>query len=408
MNSQPSSRSRSLESPAAGITCALACLLFLLVQSSACAQPVHPLTVNSIQPNGFDVVLPGNTKTVARAGLNMEIDSRWINNFGYRPIHVTVTSPKPVTANHLITVRFYEGLADIISVEQDIAMPMGSMRAEAAIACPQFRSQLNYWWDVWVDGVKEPLLSLESNSRLQVFSPNQALPPNGSLKFLVVGASTQSSPTTNQGIGMFETLSLAEADLPTRWLDYSCFDVVVLEPSEMQSIAQNRPDALTAICRWVRSGGQLWISPVGKQWEHLTDVERWLQGTPDATTGEDAAPIDASDSDKPVEDDEVVARGWRPIKISTPQSRIRMTQQRRKRRSLSSRLPIHWTGTSQQLFGLGYVRVYRKSWEPKGLAWSLQMLNANTPLDGSQPAPTPLSAALATTRELGIATWLGT
>jgi len=90
---------------------------------------------------------------------------------GYRPVHVTVTSRKPTTANHLITVRFYEGLSDVVSVEQDIAMPMGSTQAEAAIACPQFRSQLNYWWDVWVDGVKEPALSLESNARLQVFSP---------------------------------------------------------------------------------------------------------------------------------------------------------------------------------------------------------------------------------------------
>jgi hypothetical protein len=347
---------------------------------------------------------------VPGSGLQLEVDSRWINNFGYRPIHVTVNSTKPTTVNHLITIRLYEGFMDVTSVEQDIEMPMGSTLADATIACPQYRGHLNYWWDVWVDGVKEPALSMEAGSGLQVYPANPNQGTSGSVKFLVLGLPAQANQTTSPGAGMFETLVLTVLDLPSRWLDYTCFDVIAIAPGELHLIAQTRPEALTAICRWARAGGQLWISPVGEQWEELADVERFLEGgakgAAPATTGDDADPAaggsvpnDDAKSAAPLADDEVVSRGWKPIKIaSVPQTNADTTAAA-EGEAATKNLPadsLAWY--VQQPLGLGYVRVYRKAWEPAGLAWSLQMLNATGPQNESPRMPTPLSVALATTR----------
>jgi hypothetical protein len=269
---------------------------------------------------------------------------------------------------------------------------------------------MNYWWDVWVDGVKEPALSTEAGSGLQVYPayPNQGT--NGSLKFLVLGLPARANQTTSPGASMFETLVLTVPDLPSRWIDYTCFDVIALAPGEMQLIAQTRPDALVAICRWVRCGGQLWISPVGDQWEALLDVERLLKGSAGAvgkaTIGDDAdvaagdeVPNHTATSAVPLTDDDVVARGWRPIKIaSTAQTNSDAATAADDQTVAKNTRADSLAWYVEQPLGLGFVRVYRKAWEPSGLAWSLQMLNAATPPDESPPMPTPLSAALATTR----------
>ncbi|HEY4232328.1 MAG TPA: hypothetical protein VGM76_02795, partial [Lacipirellulaceae bacterium] len=391
-------------------SCLLTIVHLMLIQPVLAQAKAVPWVAKSVQPNGFDVQLPGNVNPLPRSGLELEIDSRWINNYGYRPIQVTVSSAKPTTVNHLITIRLYEGFAETVSVEQDIEMPMGSTLIDATIACPQFRGQMNYWWDVWVDGVKEPALSTEAGSGLQVYPayPNQGT--NGSLKFLVLGLPARANQTTSPGASMFETLVLTVPDLPSRWIDYTCFDVIALAPGEMQLIAQTRPDALVAICRWVRCGGQLWISPVGDQWEALLDVERLLKGSAGAvgkaTIGDDAdvaagdeVPNHTATSAVPLTDDDVVARGWRPIKIaSTAQTNSDAATAADDQTVAKNTRADSLAWYVEQPLGLGFVRVYRKAWEPSGLAWSLQMLNAATPPDESPPMPTPLSAALATTR----------
>jgi hypothetical protein len=366
-----------------------------------------PWITKAMQPNGFDVQLPVPPPGSPPKGLQLEVDSRWIDNFGYRPIHVRVTSPQPTTVNHLVTIRLYVGFSQIVSVEQDIEMPLGSTLAEAAIALPQYRDRLNYWWDVWVDGVKRPALSVERGTGLQLYPSNSARGPTGGLKFLTLPAPANSVPpgtvqSSNPGNGMFETLSVAQADLPTRWLDYSCFDVVCLKPKELYLVAQYQPEALAAICRWVRSGGQLWVSPVGNEWEELDDVERLLAHSANAaaeTATEEGTT--SSKDDEPLTDETVESHGWRPIKIPSPGEAPTITDAT----TATEEEPVaHSPPTDslpwyvQKSFGLGYVRAYRKPWDPAGVAWSLQMLNSTAPPSDSQPTPTPLSVALATTR----------
>jgi hypothetical protein len=385
------------------------CMLVTARQSFAQRAPTRSVTMpwiaKSGQSNGFYVQLPATLAGSLQTGLHIEVDSRWIDSFGYRPIQVAVTSSKPTTVNHLVTIRLYVASTDIVSVEQDFEMPAGSVEAHTTIACPQYHNQLSYWWDVWIDGVKDPALSTESTVGLQVDTWN----PGGTLKFLVLGATARAYQTTSAGVGTFDTLTLSVIDLPKRWLDYTCFDVAALKPGEMRSIAQSRPEALTAICRWVRSGGQLWVSPVGAQWEELSDVETLLglaaTGLSESATGQEADPskVDALPHEEtrgtPLADDVVLSHGWKPLKVALTTQSTSDTPAATEVAATAKDLPVDSMASYvQQAMGLGYVRLYRKAWDPSGVAWSMQMLSATTPPNESPPAATPLSVAMATTR----------
>jgi hypothetical protein len=391
---------------------AIACLSALMAMGGFFSALANGQLTNT--SNAFFAQLPTSTTVSPQSGLQLEVDSRWINNFGYRPIRVAVTSPKPTVANHLITIRLYVGFPDVISVEQDFKMPIGTTTARATVACPQFHDRLNYAWDVWIDGVRDPNLSVEMPAGLQVYSTNPSQGPNGNLKFLLLGTPWQSNQTTSPGVGTFDTLMLSPTELPTRWLDYTCFDVVALKPSEIWSIAQSRPEAIVAICRWVRSGGQLWVSQVGNQWEEVADIENQLglandsaqytrKSAQSATAGDaepsTADPLVQDFADRtPLTDEDVVSRGWKPLKIEAPPP-SGVPQGQPEGKHVDKGLPDDSMGSYvQQSLGLGYVRLYRKAWNPTDVAWSLQMLSAATPPNESPPAATPLSVALATTR----------
>jgi hypothetical protein len=359
--------------------------------------------------NAFFAQLPTSNTVSPQTGLQLQVDSRWIDNFGYRPIRVAVFSPNPTTANHQITIRLYVGFPDVISVEQDFEMPIGSTSAQTTIACPQFRDRLNYAWDVWIDGVKDPNLAVDLSAGLQVYSTNAPQGPSGYFKFLILGPASQSNQTTTPGVGTFDTLTLTPAELPTRWIDYTCFDVVGIKPSEIQSIAKTRPEALTAISRWVRTGGQLWVNQVGDHWEQLVGVEKLLEmgnGDVPRTAATQEADVPAEDvllqdiaDSAQLADEAVVARGWKPVKVESSSAAANITPPAVDERKTRTNLPTDSIGSYvQQSLGLGYVRLYRKAWNPNDVAWMLQMLNSATPPNESPPAATPLSAALTTTR----------
>src|SRR6478672_8174768 len=74
--------------------------------SHACAQapaasPAAIMPQPVAQPNGdFTVMpqnLPGSPPVSRRTGLNLYVDTRWVNAYGYRPVEVTISSPLPTT-----------------------------------------------------------------------------------------------------------------------------------------------------------------------------------------------------------------------------------------------------------------------------------------------------------------------
>ena len=249
---------------------------------------------------------------------------------------------------------------------------------------------------------------------------------NTALKFLMVGPTAQSQRMVGLGSDVFEALVLSIADLPARWIDYTAIDAIALSPQNLNDLAEKRPEVLTAIRRWSRAGGQLWINPVGDNWERIADVERLLELTP-----LDAADGTVRDADLP--------RGWKPIEFGERGGPTRITfrhiptgrtqeftdpttiatlrvdpdysivsevepaplraDENSNRTNANGEKPA--TDSTkwyiQRPNGLGYVRAFRRVWDPVGFGISWRMLLGATPYDLST-MPTPLTAAIETTR----------
>jgi hypothetical protein len=256
-----------------------------LAPSVVKAQPPVWLGPPTIQPNGTTVRMPQSRPVSRKSKLQMSIDSRWANNYGYRPVSVTVTSQQPATADRLITVRLntsgWSWQKNRLSVEEDFELPMGKTSVTTTIACPQYQLDGRFfWWEVWVDGVRDNDLSLDEddsrNTAMVAFNPGA----QGGVNCLVVRnsgpgvGSSRSLVATNSG--EFQILSVSTNELPREWIELTCFDVVALDLNALRSLPQAAPEAFQALQRWTRAGGQLWISDVGQNLENLAELSKLL------------------------------------------------------------------------------------------------------------------------------------
>jgi hypothetical protein len=283
------------------------------------AQPPQAwIATPTVQQNGTTVRMPVNRPVSRKSKLKLTVDTRWTNNFGYRPVFVTVSSPTSTTADRLITIRlhiagwgWHQGE---LTVEQDFELPMGQTSVTTSMPCPQYRLDTQfYWWDVWVDGAKDNDLSMEEDIARSTMMAAITPGAPGGVSCLVVGPGgplrTLMTPATMQ----FDVLSLSIGDMPRRWIEYSCFDVVSLHLSELRLLSQSNPEAFQALRRWVRAGGQLWISDVGAKFEELAEVSKLLQVRPVVA---ELAADDVGEGVTIVEvkqDEPVIS--WRPVRF---------------------------------------------------------------------------------------------
>ena len=78
-------------------------------------------------------------------------------------------------------------------VEQDFEMLQGSTTATTTMAFPQYQLATQvYWWEVWVDGVKDKDLSLDEQSAMTTMFSGMAA--NGQTALSVSGGRPQQSP----------------------------------------------------------------------------------------------------------------------------------------------------------------------------------------------------------------------
>lgn len=397
---------------------ALAWIALLTAIQSALAQSPQPSVLQ--QPSGVIVAVPSDSSYSQRSGLRLEVDTRWPFSFGYRPVRVRVTSSQPTQREHRITFRLHVAAWDwhYLDVSQSFDMPAGATEATAVVRCPQLQSEGRYWWEVLVDGVRERELCFSEAASWNSHASGNANATNSAIKFLIVGPPSKSHRLTGAGIEAFVTVTFAIPELPTKWIDYSAVDVVVLTPDDLEELARSRPDALAALVRWLRAGGQLWVHSVGQQWQRLADVERHLQLTPGSTDGR-------ADSDVPAP--------WQPIELGAVSRFQRFTVQHvptgtvrvirdpeiiarikdnpdyliADQFAAGSPAPSSASGTEplgdsaqwyvEREMNLGRVRAFRGPWDPIGFSISWQMLGAGT-FFGERPPATPLSAAVETTR----------
>ena len=79
---------------------------------------------------------------------------------------------------------------------------------------------------------------------------------------------------------------LPPQELPTRWLDLSCFDLVFISRADLEGMAANQPSAWQALRDWVASGPTLCVYEMELSDERLAGLEALLgiTRTSDATT----------------------------------------------------------------------------------------------------------------------------
>jgi hypothetical protein len=238
------------------------------------AQPI-------VQANGASVRTPLGRIESRRSKLWLTVDTRWANGYGYRPIVVTAASAKPVATDRTVTIQLFSGWGNVVSARQTISLPAGSTSATATISMPQYQINTMYnWWDVWVDGAKDKDLSLSLQDSLSRITGGASSGAAGAKKFLVLGPPQNNRTLVSTTSAEFEILSLNMAEFPVRWIDYTCFDVVALSASELQTFSQSNPAAFAAMRHWIIAGGQLWLSDAGAKLEQIPAISRLIQLKP--------------------------------------------------------------------------------------------------------------------------------
>lgn len=247
------------------------------------AQPGSGPSISAIpvvQFNGNVIKLPANKRftTSRTSGLMLQVNSKWVNGYGYHPIQVSVQSMTPTKASHSIRIQLHSGWYRGTTVEQEFELPAGSLSATESVLLPIYSNSNDYlWWDLWVDNIRDKELSLDRQA--SVAWAGSIGNARSGINVLAIGtsASTRSLVSTNNT--ELQVFLLDPADLPTKWLDYSSFDVIELTVNQAQQLAKTNPAAFAAMLQWVRAGGQLWISDVGQQLEHLPQASQ-LVGLP--------------------------------------------------------------------------------------------------------------------------------
>jgi hypothetical protein len=303
-------------------TLLLAAICWGVMAVCVCHLPAQAQTMwagaSVAQANGRQIDMPPNASPASRmSGLGMRIDTRWANNYGYRPIEVTVNSSKPATTDRRITIRLHarswSRYRTTTTVEQDFELPQGKSSATTTIALPQYQLASEYhWWEVWVDGIKDKDLSMEEDDAQRTMWGSISPSGGTGISCLVVGTPGQHRTLMAHNSNQFEFLSLNASEFPHRWLDYTCLDLIALSMTELQLVAQINPQGLEALRRWLNSGGQMWVTDAGREFEHLADISKLLEvSSVLLASSSESEETEATER----EADDFVKAGWRPLRI---------------------------------------------------------------------------------------------
>jgi hypothetical protein len=276
--------------------------------------------------------LSGTVHSNTAGGLNVSVDTRWVDGAGYRPVRVTVTPTAPTTTDKLVTVefllrtRYWPDDRYDLRVARDIELPAGCGPVRAMISLPRYPDCQSYAINVLEDGSLQQglctpwtqfanmptdwgeclpavlvvgdtvpgtsqlaaLLPVEDYFGSQVvrrYNQTQIFPPSAMIQ-------TQ-APNTLPELPSVASCPIAE--LPQRWIDYSSLDVVCVSLGRLQQMAGTNPPAFRAVVEWTAAGGNLWVYGIGQDWHGMRSLDRLL--------GLARGPADVGDPAK---------RGWAP------------------------------------------------------------------------------------------------
>lgn len=228
--------------------------------------------------SGMQFSLPG-PKVTSTTGINLVVDTYWVEGYGYRPVRVLAKTIAPSAADRDISIRFradgrsYSRGNPYMEVESQFILPAGATQAETVISVPRYIAWLKIDWDVFVDGRYISELSAKdfNGPGSNIYGINNKKPrillvnPKGPQRVPIMGpngTTALSPPSPGAGMEVDATnssLQLQPSKLPTRWVDYSALDIVYITLVDLQDLVRSRPESWEAIRRWVGTGGTLVI-----------------------------------------------------------------------------------------------------------------------------------------------------
>ncbi|MEW4561739.1 hypothetical protein AB1K70_04390 [Bremerella sp. JC770] len=287
------------------------------------------------------------------SGLFLEVDTRWIDGSGYRPVRVTITTanglPAPADRRLNITLQpqYYNftGRNPFPAVTQELKLPQGSVTQTHTVLVPQ-----QFIWNSLEVTTREDgrmLKELSSMSTsvvtmfggqtfteaypaaivfhrhapqrdrragwvldqanrrdegeevdevpdLRIFFNEQTLPTNQQLKSLL-SASSDQAVSAIVLLPRSDLLPLAE--IPTTWQGLSSADLIVLDRQDLETVHHKYPERFESLHQWLLAGGNLLVFDAG---EDGTDrVERLLtagaNGKPPAWKHQRSTSVDTRD-----------------------------------------------------------------------------------------------------------------
>jgi hypothetical protein len=291
-----SGRSPFSQGPPPAVVLALAVLLF---PAGRCCLGQNPAFTH----------VSGDLVKASGSGLTMTIDTRWLDNAGYRPVRIVVTPTAPVTADRTLTVQVvfqkYRN-RDIMRVSKDIEIPAGSGPVRTTIPVPQLPDYDSCSINVLEDGT---LLSTLSRQRIKNWGQWQEIESPYVLIVSDRPAETHElaksllpygipdpfdSDSSDPNPPLPTAMSVGLEDLTEGWINYTSLDVICISLPRLAKLAKQRPDVFEAVTSWAAAGGNLWVYGVGPDWRGLPELEELAGLSPPGGT-DSAAPA---------------ARGW--------------------------------------------------------------------------------------------------
>jgi len=260
-------------------------------------------------------------------GLLLTVEDAWVRGFGYRPFRLTFSTSNqvPVAADRKLRIECFakDWFGEEALVARDVTISQGAMSATATISVLQ-----NYAFEHWEINVYEAGQLL---TELTVSSPvanhqwrniNEATPAilfidrdaptvvqrhsglsrrqfvgsgsgNSSDRLLpnVVGiagilpvAYSQSTvhlsdPTASDAAilnyfdGQYHLALRHPGDLPDRWIDFTCFDLVFISSADLLYMRKEHPAQWKALSEWTVTGPTLCVHDIGDNFERLKMLE---------------------------------------------------------------------------------------------------------------------------------------